>query len=79
MHKIIIIVLVIFGCTYSYGQELNCKVTVNSQKASKTDPKVFKTLEQALNDFVNGTKWTNDSYKPNEKIDFFICFDSSIQ
>jgi hypothetical protein len=72
MHKIIIIVLVIFGCTYSYGQELNCKVTVNSQKASKTDPKVFKTLEQALNDFVNGTKWTNDSYKPNEKIECAI-------
>ncbi len=56
----------------SFGQELNCKLTINSQKSSKTDPKVFKTLEQALNDFVNGTKWTNDSYKPAEKIECAI-------
>jgi hypothetical protein len=64
--------ILIASISLCFGQELNCKVTINSQKASKTDPKVFKTLEQALNDFMNGTKWSNDNFKPFEKIECSI-------
>ena len=50
------------------GQELNCKVTINSDQLSQGDLPVFKTLERSLNDFVNKNKWTNQTFKENERL-----------
>jgi len=62
----------IFLGSNSFGQELNCKVTVNAQKLNVNDAKVMKTLEQSLNEFMNNTKWTNDNFKPFERIECSI-------
>lgn len=51
------------------GQELNCKITVNSDKISGSDKSIFKNMEDAINQLVNGRKWTDVSFSPNEKID----------
>lgn len=67
MNKIIaLLFLLTFGIVQS--QELNCTVTVNSQKLSNANQQVFKTLETSLNEFVNKTDWTKQSLKQNEKI-----------
>ncbi|NER17606.1 type IX secretion system protein PorD [Spongiivirga citrea] len=50
------------------AQELNCKVTVNSDKIGQTNQQIFQTLERSLNDFVNKRKWTNKRYTNSEKI-----------
>lgn len=50
------------------AQELNCTVTVNSDKVGQTNQQVFKTLERSLNDFMNKTKWTSRVYKEQERI-----------
>jgi hypothetical protein len=34
-----------------------------------SEKKIFETLQQELYDFVNNTKWTNFSYKPEERIE----------
>jgi hypothetical protein len=47
---------------------LNCTVTVNAQKLPNANQSVFKTLETALNEFVNRTQWTSQNFKQNEKI-----------
>lgn len=52
----------------AFAQELNCTVTVNSEQVSQTNQQVFRTLERALTDFVNKTRWTNRVYKENERI-----------
>ncbi len=68
MNKYIsFLLLLAFG--FSYGQELNCTVTVNSQSMTNADQKIFKTLEKAVTEFVNNTRWTNKTYAPREKID----------
>jgi hypothetical protein len=56
------------------SQELRCNVTVNSSKIQGTNKNVFNTLQISLNDFMNGTKWTNHSFSEEERIDcsFFI-------
>ena len=54
------------------GQELNCKVQVVSQRATTTDPQVFKTLETAIFEFMNSRKWTNDNFSSNERIECSI-------
>ena len=67
MTRIIVFFLMLtFG--FAHSQELNCTVTVNTQKLSNANQQVFKTLETSLNEFVNQTQWTSQAYKQNEKI-----------
>lgn len=67
MRKIFSLFLVLlFG--FTQAQELNCTVTVNADKVGSTNIQVFKTLETALNEFVNKTVWTSQTYKQNERI-----------
>lgn len=51
-----------------FSQEFNATVVVNSEQISQTNQQVFKTLERALNEFVNKTKWTNKVFKIQERI-----------
>ena len=61
MRNILSLFLVlIFSC--SQAQELNCTVTVNAQKLPNANQSVFKTLETALNEFVNRTQWTSQTF-----------------
>ncbi|MCO5229839.1 MAG: DUF4835 family protein [Chitinophagales bacterium] len=50
------------------AQELDCSVRVEAIKAQNIDPKVFKTLENSVYQFMNNRKWTNDKFEPFEKI-----------
>ncbi len=52
--------------------ELNCQVELVFDRVQTVDPIVFKTLENAINEFMNGKKWTNDNYKENERIECSI-------
>jgi len=68
MRKIIVVlVLMLFG--FIQAQELNCVVSVNSERVTATTQQIFKTLETSLNDFVNKTKWSNQSFDQNERIE----------
>jgi hypothetical protein len=42
---------------------------LSNRVGNNVDKKGFKTLETALNNFVNNRKWSNDSYGTAEKID----------
>lgn len=55
--------------TNGHAQELKAEVTVSTPKLQTTDPAVFKTLEKDLREFLNQERWTNDEYKPHERID----------
>ena len=56
------------------AQELNAVVTVNSEQVSQTNQQIFRTLERALTDFLNQTRWTSLSYESHERLNcrFFI-------
>jgi hypothetical protein len=51
------------------AQELNCQISINSQKVEGTDKRVFSTLQTALYEFMNNRKWTNRNFKPEERIE----------
>lgn len=64
-----ILTLLLCAClSFSYGQELNCNVIVNSDQVNQTNKQIFKTLEKSLNDYVNKTQWTDRNYNDNERI-----------
>ena len=51
------------------AQELNFNVRIVTQKLQTVDPKVFATLEQSIQDFMNNTQWTNEDFATEERID----------
>lgn len=70
MNKIFLFFLLIFFSSVGHGQELRARVSILSNRvANNVDKKAFQTLETALNNFVNNTKWTTDNFSTNEKID----------
>ena len=70
MNKIFLFFLLTFFSSVSHAQELRARVSVLSNRvANNVDKKAFQTLETALNNFVNNTKWTTDNFSTNEKID----------
>lgn len=67
MARILVFGFILVGLA-SRGQELNFKVAVNAEQIQTTDQAVFKDMERAFANFLNTRKWTQDSYKPHEKI-----------
>ena len=50
------------------AQELNATVEINYDQIPGSNRQVFKTLENAINEYLNQTKWTNYAYKPQERV-----------
>lgn len=67
LKKLFFTLLVILSFCVN-AQELNCNVIVNADLIDQTNKQIFKTLERALNDFVNKTQWTNKNYASHERI-----------
>jgi hypothetical protein len=50
------------------AQELNFQVKVVNPQTLLADPKVFQSLEAAMRELVNNTKWTDDVFEQNERL-----------
>ena len=52
------------------AQEFNftIKVATNPSQGRIADPKVFTSLETALKELINNTKWTDDVFEQNERL-----------
>jgi hypothetical protein len=51
------------------AQELFATVSVNSSRIQSTNKNVFTSMERALTQFINGTKWSNTTFSSTERID----------
>ncbi|MDR2389842.1 MAG: DUF4835 family protein, partial [Tannerellaceae bacterium] len=54
------------------AQEMNARITINSDKIQGTNKQVYTSLQNALMEFVNNRKWTDAVFATNEKIDCTI-------
>lgn len=69
MRRIYSLILLPFLFLLPLGaQELNCNVSINSSQIQGTNTQIFKTLENALKEFINETEWTTAKYAFNERI-----------
>lgn len=50
------------------AQEFNAVVQVNAQNIVQPNQTIFTTLETSMQEFINNTKWTDQEYKEEEKI-----------
>lgn len=69
MRKVFLIFVVLFTIGQIKAQELNCTISVNSDKIPGSNKQVFTTLENSLNEFINQNRWTTSNYKPQERIE----------
>ena len=53
----------------SFSQEFNCKATVIAPTVANQDPRIYKSLENAIMQLMNTRRWTNYNYAPAERID----------
>lgn len=74
MKQLLFILTLLLPFAGVKAQELNCRVEVNSSQVQGTNTDVFETLQEAVSDYFNTTKFSNAQFSPNEKIDcqFFI-------
>ncbi len=71
MRKVLIIGLLLFGLKLS-AQELNCVVFINSAEIGVSNKKIFDTMQNAIFEYMNNTKWTSSVYRTHERIDCSI-------
>jgi hypothetical protein len=68
MRSVAVIILTLLSFC-SVAQELNTIVTINvGPEVETTDRTVFRDMKNALQQFLNTRKWTNDAFQPHEKI-----------
>lgn len=65
-HKLTILFLAVSPVVSA--QELNCSVTINASQIQTSDATIFRELKNAIEQFMNGRKWTNDVFRTHEKI-----------
>ena len=81
MKRLLLIVLITMSFCAVRAQEFRCSVQVNYQKLltttqayeSANDKKVFDAMKQAIEDFVNGRRWTNLEMEQMEQLDCSIA------
>ncbi|MBD5171902.1 MAG: DUF4835 family protein [Bacteroidales bacterium] len=56
------------------AQEFRATVEVNSQQLEGTNKSVFETLQEAMNTYMNETKFSEATFGPQEKIECRIFF-----
>ncbi|MEC4113976.1 type IX secretion system protein PorD [Myroides pelagicus] len=69
MNKLIWLCVFLSLLINSYGQELQATVNINHSQVGNSNQAYFKTLERSLQEFVNNTRWSSESYGAIEKID----------
>jgi hypothetical protein len=66
--RALIISLFLFSFSFR-AQELNCNIDINfTQIQGTTNKQIFDQMKRAIFEFMNNTKWTNDAFTTQEKI-----------
>ncbi len=63
----------------SYAQELNCQVQVMHQKIQVVNEKFFENMQNAIFEFMNNTRFTDNVFASNERIECSILINITQQ
>ncbi|CAN5656295.1 DUF4835 family protein [soil metagenome] len=80
--RILLLLLAFLPAAQLSAQEINAKVNVISSRiGTKVDKRIFITLQNQLSNLLSNRKWTEDNFKPNEKIEvnFVLNLDREVE
>lgn len=72
MKKLLILITCFTFIWGARAQELNCDISVITPQIQGTQKRVYESLERAMEEFMNGRKWTDDNFAIEEKIEVSI-------
>jgi len=72
MKKLLLSGIAFLLVSFVNAQELNCSVTVLTAQIQSSDKKIYTTLETAIFEFMNNTRWTDDQFTNQERIECSI-------
>ncbi|NND93528.1 MAG: DUF4835 family protein [Flavobacteriales bacterium] len=69
MNRFFVATVLVLGLVSIEAQELNCRVQVVAPQVSNVERRVLDGLRDAVRDFMNDRKWTNDKFDLDERIE----------
>ena len=79
MIRFLLLIIIILFPFITKAQELNCTVQVYAPQVQGTERKVYENMQTSIYEFMNSRKWTNYSYKQQERIECSIFITISDQ
>lgn len=78
IRKIVFVLMLIVGFGKLQAQELNARVTLLAPQVSNMSKQTLEALQKTIRDFLNNNKFSNETYKPQERIEcsFIITINS---
>lgn len=75
LPKFLITVLLFLSCSiHMLAQELKCQVEINTSEVEGTSTQIFKTLQDAISEYMNTNSFSRNRFAPNEKIECRLFF-----
>lgn len=72
--RLFLLIIVAAVAASTRSQELNCQVEVNHDQVQGTNTSVFETLQEAVADYMNTTKFSTAQIANSERIDCRLFF-----
>ncbi|RAK65830.1 DUF4835 family protein [Hymenobacter edaphi] len=66
--SLLLTALLVLPARRAAAQELLTEVTVKAENVTITDPQLLNSMKNDVTQFLNNRRWTNDVYKPEERI-----------
>ena len=79
MTKYLLLLTVFLSPLLIKAQELNCTVQVYAPQVQGTERRVYENMQTTIYEFMNSRKWTNYTYKQQERIECSIFITISEQ
>lgn len=74
MKAFALIVFLVFSFRVATAQDLNAQVQILAPKIPSANKHILQSLETAVKDFLNGRKWAQDNFLPQERIQCTFIF-----
>lgn len=68
MTKFRLLIILYFFAQALQAQELNFTVIINSDRSRIQNTDIFNQMKSSFEQFLNGRSWSNDEYRPEERI-----------
>lgn len=68
LKRTLLAAMMVLACLDISAQELNCTFEVDAKKVNNANKDIFNTMQEAINEYLNTTVWTDAQFAANEKI-----------
>ncbi len=79
LKRYLFLSLLLISSITGFSQELNCSVSVSSQKIQGTNKEIFRNMQKDIYEFMNTSRWTDNLFAYDERIECNMVFTLSEQ